>query len=304
MEIIVRKSGKRIDQFIYEKFVEKFSSRNLVSKYIKNKVILVNNKAVKPSYKVREKDIILIPDQLPIEQNAIVPVHIDLDIVYEDNDILVINKKPGIVVHPGVSHRNDTIVNALIERYGEKLSVIGGRERPGIVHRLDKDTSGLLIIALSEKAYYKLIEMQKDKKIKKIYYGIVYGEIKETSGRIEYPIGRSISDRKIFSTNGINSKASITEFEVIKENCGYSLVKFHLITGRTHQIRVHMKAIGHPIVGDIQYTKKGRNIEYCGKNISLSYHLLCAKELEFLHPITGKELKFKLPLPGEFFILP
>ena len=302
MKVIIKESDIRLDQYIYEKFPQLFPSRSLVSKYIKDKIILINDKPVKPSYKIKINDTLYIPDKLPRENNVLKATPMDLNIVYEDKDILIINKKAGQIVHPGISHKDDTIVNALIERYGNKLPTIGGRERPGIVHRLDKDTSGLLIVALTEKAYYKLIEMQREKLIKKIYWGIVFGEIKEDSGRIEYPIGRSISNRKLFSVNGINPKPSITEFEIIKRKCGYSLMRFHLITGRTHQIRVHMKSIGHPIVGDLQYTKRGRKIDFCGNIKELTSHMLCAKKLELKHPVSGKELKFEIPLPQDFFM--
>ena len=209
MEIGIVEIGKRIDQFISELLTHHFPSRSLVSKYIKDGIILINGKKVKPSHKVKYGDIVFIPDELPVEENIIKPRQMDLDIVYEDADILLINKKAGQIVHPGISHKDDTIVNALIYKYGDKISSIGGRERPGIVHRLDKDTSGLLIIALSEKAYYRLIEMQRSKEIKKVYYGIVFGKIKEGSGRIEYPIGRSTSNRKLFSINGINPKPTV-----------------------------------------------------------------------------------------------
>lgn len=295
MEIKSKESGHRLDQYLFQFLKEKISSRSLLSKYIKKGIITVNGKKVKPSYSVKIGDLITLPDEFPVEENILKPIDMELEIVYEDEDILIINKKPGQIVHPGVKHKNDTIVNALIKRYGDSLPVISGRERPGIIHRLDKDTSGLLIIALTERAYYKLIEMQKKKEIEKYYWGVVYGNVKTENGRIEIPIGRSFKDRKLFAPNGINAKDAITEFKVIQRKCDYSLLEFKLITGRTHQIRVHMKAIGYPIVGDIQYTKRGREIVVCGKKYVLNCHILMAKRLIFNHPISNEKMEIEIP---------
>jgi 23S rRNA pseudouridine1911/1915/1917 synthase len=294
MIIKVESEKGRIDKFLFEVLEKQFYSRTGIQRLIKDGKILVNDKKVKPSHHLKINDLIFIPDRIETEPSDLEAREIPLDIVYEDRDILIINKTAGQIVHPGIGHTKDTIANGLKAIYGDALPDIGGKERPGIIHRLDKDTIGLLIIALTQEAYYKLIQMQKKRSIEKYYLGICWGEMKADEGEIKIAIGRSLRDRKLFAPNGINPREAITKFWVLKRQKRFSLIKFQLVTGRTHQIRVHMKAIGHPIVGDIQYSNKGRKIKISDSEIVLNHHLLCAQKLVFCHPITNKELVIEL----------
>ncbi len=296
MLIKAEADADRIDNFIFGILGEKFHSRANIQRMIKKGEITLNGAAVKPSSKIRAGDEIFVPEESEPESCGLEPAEMELDIVYEDGDILIINKAPGQIVHPGISHKNDTIANALIKRYRD-LPVIGGTERPGIVHRLDKDTSGLLMIALNEKAYYALIAAQKKREIEKTYWGIVHGEPKNREALIDIPIGRSPSNRKLFKVGGVAPKEAKTEFRMLRTKGGLSLVEFRLITGRTHQIRVHMRSIGHPIVGDLDYGRKDRHIVFEGKEYGFTGHLLCAKKLQFKHPTKGTDIKIEIDPP-------
>ena len=264
-------------------------TRNKIQKLIDNENILVNNKKVKNSYKVSEGDEITIIDEE--EEINIKAENIPIDIVYEDDDVLVVNKPSGMVVHPAPGNYSGTLVNALMFK-SKKLSTLNGEFRPGIVHRIDKDTSGLLIVAKNDKAHAILSDELKDKRIKRKYIALVDGIINHDTGTIDAPIGRDSNDRKKMAVTSINSKDAITHFTVIDRLNKATLLECILETGRTHQIRVHMKYINHPIVNDPVYNK----------NIYGSFgQMLHAKEIEFIHPSTKEKMKFTCDAPKEFY---
>ena len=276
----------RLDKYLSEN--TEFT-RNKIQKLIDNENILVNNKKVKNSYKVSKGDEITIIDE--DEEINIQAENIPLDIVYEDDDILVINKPSGMVVHPAPGNYSGTLVNALMYKV-KNLSTLNGEFRPGIVHRIDKDTSGLLIVAKNDKAHAILSEELKEKKIKRKYIALVDGIINHDTGTIDAPIGRDDKDRKKMAVTNINSKNAITHFTVIDRLKNATLLECILDTGRTHQIRVHMKYINHPIVNDTVYNK----------NIYGDFgQMLHAKEIEFIHPKTNKVMKFTCDAPKEFY---
>nr|WP_156299098.1 RluA family pseudouridine synthase [Streptobacillus canis] len=268
-------SLERIDVYL-SKILDETRSR--IQDLIKSENILVNDKKTKASYKVSQGDKITV-DIPELKEVDIKPQDINIDIVYEDEYLAIINKYAGMVVHPSKGHEENTLVNAVMYKIKD-LSGINGDLRPGIVHRLDKNTSGLIIIAKDDKTHFKLTEMFKNKEIKKIYYAIVKGNIKKKTGRIETMIGRNPNDRKKMAVVD-NGKIAITNYEVIDNNENFSLVKVGLETGRTHQIRVHLSHFFFPILGDDVY---GRKDEY-------DRQMLHAYYLEFIHPITGKEIK-------------
>ena len=239
----------RIDKIVAIK--EPNLSREAIQRMIKSGEILVNGKTVKPSYKTTIQDLITI-DEKPVQDADLKPQDIPLDVIYEDDDILIINKEKGIVVHPGNGNPDGTIANAVMARCKESLSGIGGKIRPGIVHRIDKDTSGLIIIAKNDKAHINLSEQIQSRKVKKTYIALVRGNIKENEATINMPIGRSTKDRKKMAVTK-TGKEAITHFKVLKRFGDYTLIEVNIETGRTHQIRVHMSEIGYPIVGDIVY---------------------------------------------------
>ena len=264
-------------------------SRTLISKMIDNRYILVNDKPTKNNYKVKENDIIKIDESFKEETN-IEPEEMKLNIVYEDNDIIIVNKPSGMVVHPGNGNYSGTLVNGLMY-YTNSLSDINGEVRPGIVHRIDKDTSGLIIIAKNNKTHEILSDYFKNKTITRTYIALVKGEINTNSGTIDAPIGRSDKDRKKMSVTSKNSKNAITHFTVLKRYKGYTLIKCKLDTGRTHQIRVHMNYIGHPVYNDPVYTN-----DKC----SDFGQFLHSYSMEFIHPITKEKMYFECPLPEYF----
>ena len=264
-------------------------TRNKIQKLMDNDDILVNGNKVKNSYKVSEGDEITIIDE--DEEINIKAENIPLDIVYEDDDVIVVNKPSGMVVHPAPGNYSGTLVNALMYK-SKNLSTLNGEFRPGIVHRIDKDTSGLLIVAKNDKAHAYLSDELKDKKIKRKYIALVDGIINHDTGTIDAPIGRDINDRKKMAVTNINSKEAITHFTVIDRLNKATLLECILDTGRTHQIRVHMKYINHPIINDPVYNK----------NIYGDFgQMLHAKEIEFIHPTTKKEMKFTCDAPQEFY---
>ena len=281
--------GKRLDMYISSKDEE--LTRTSAQRLIEQGDILVNNKKVKVAYKVSEGDIIAVEKQMP-KEIEIKAQNIPVDIVYEDDDIIVVNKPKGMVVHPGNGNPDGTLVNAIMAHCEDSLSGIGGEIRPGIVHRIDKDTSGLLVIAKNDKAHINLSEQIKNRQVNKIYVALVKGIISENEATINMPIGRSKKDRKKMAVDK-NGKEAVTHFKVIKRYNKYTYIKVKIDTGRTHQIRVHMSNIGYPIVGDIVYSN--------GKNdFGIEGQMLHAKELEFKHPITGKLMHFEAPLPKYF----
>ncbi len=290
-KIIVNETneGERIDSYIAS--VDNELSRMTVKKLIEDGNVLVNGKATKTSYKVKNDDVIEyeVPTAKPVD---IVAQDIPLDVIYEDNDIIVVNKQKGLVVHPANGNWDGTLVNAIMNRCKDTLSGIGGEIRPGIVHRLDKDTSGLLIIAKNDAAHINLSEQIKNREVKKIYYALVRGVVPENDATINMPIARSTKDRKKMAVDK-DGKEAVTHFKVIKRYKKYTLLEVKIDTGRTHQIRVHLSQIGYPVVGDEVYSN--------GKNeFNVHGQLLHAKSLDFKHPATGKHMHLEAELPQEF----
>lgn len=280
---------KRIDVFVSQ---NTDFSRNSVQILLEEEKITVNDKKVSKSYKMKVGDCLAII----IEQAkdvGIIAEDIPLDIYYEDDDLLVVNKPKGMVVHPANGNENGTLVNALMYHCRDSLSGINGEIRPGIVHRIDKDTSGLLVVAKNDIAHEHLAQQFKEHSINRIYYAIVYGNIKNDSGDIEAPIGRHKTDRKKFCITQTNSKYAFTHYDVIDKLKGFTLIKCKLKTGRTHQIRVHMQSIGHPLAGDPVYGPKNCITELKGQ-------ALHAGVLGFIHPSTGEYIEFSSPWPSEF----
>ena len=292
MKIIINEEqqGKRVDGVISEYATE--LSRNTVQRLIEEEQIKVNGNKIKPSYKTNLNDIIdiNIPKAKEIDLK---PQNIPLEILYEDNDIIVVNKPKGMVVHPANGNPDGTLVNAIMAKCKDSLSGIGGEIRPGIVHRLDKDTSGAIIVAKNDKAHIKLSDDLKNHKIQKTYIALVRGIIKENEATINMPIGRSKQDRKKMAVDK-NGKEAITHFKVLKRyNEKYTLLEINIETGRTHQIRVHLSHIGYPIIGDDTYSN--------GKNEwGITGQCLHAKSLKFKHPITGREMLIEAELPEYF----
>ena len=279
--LIEENINKRIDAYLSEILKE---SRTKIQELIKSENIKVNSMKTKASYKLEKGDevYINIPDAKQVD---IIAQDIDIEIVYEDKYLLIVNKKAGMVVHPSKGHEQNTLVNALLYKVGD-LSGLNGEIRPGIVHRLDKDTSGLIIIAKDDKTHNLLTEMFKNKEIKKIYYAIVKGSMNKQSGTLISNIGRDEKDRKKMSVKKDGGKEAITNFDIVDKNEKYSLVRLNLKTGRTHQIRVHLSHFFFPIIGDSVY---GRKDEF-------PRQMLHAYELSFIHPITKKSIN----VIGEF----
>ncbi len=266
-------------------------SRTMIQKLLDEDKILVNNKKEKASYKTKAGDMIYVEEIIPKEVE-LKAQDIPIDIIYEDDDIIVVNKPKGMVVHPANGNPDGTLVNAIMNICKDSLSGIGGEIRPGIVHRLDKDTSGLLIVAKNDKAHINLSEQIKNREVIKKYVALVRGVIKEKSATIDMPIARSDKDRKKMAVRK-DGKNAVTHFDVIKRYNGFTLLDIKIDTGRTHQIRVHMAEIGYPVVGDIVYSN--------GKNpFGVVGQMLHAKSLEFKHPITGENIKLEAPLPKYF----
>ena len=266
-------------------------SRSMIQKMLDDGKILVNEKQEKASYKTKIGDKIFI-EEVIAKEIELKAQDIPIEVIYEDSDIIVVNKPKGIVVHPANGNPDGTLVNAIMNICKDSLSGIGGKIRPGIVHRIDKDTSGLLIIAKNDKAHINLSEQIKNRKITKKYVALVRGVIKENNATIDMPIGRSDKDRKKMGVKK-DGKNAVTHFDVIKRYNGYTYLDIKIDTGRTHQIRVHLSEIGYPIVGDGVYSN--------GKNpFGVEGQMLHAKSLEFKHPITGEVLKLEAPLPEYF----
>ena len=289
-ELIVDQENKeRIDKYIAKCVPD--LSRMMIQKLIEENQILVNRNPVKTSYAIQKGDsiTITIPEA---KETTLKPQDIPLDIVYEDNDILVVNKAKGMVVHPAAGNPEGTLVNAVMAHCKGNLSGIGGELRPGIVHRLDKDTSGLLIVAKNDKAHIQMSKQIQNREVKKIYIALVRGVIPENEATINMPIGRSMQDRKKMAVTK-KGKEAITHFQVLERFDKYTLLKVKIDTGRTHQIRVHMAEIGHPVVGDMLYSN--------GKNeFGVEGQMLHATSLDFKHPITQKPLHLEAPLPQYF----
>ena len=279
----------RLDKVIT--ILEQELSRSMIQKMLDDGKILVNRKQEKASYKTKSNDIIEV-EEIVVKEIELKAQDIPVEVIYEDSDIIVVNKPKGMVVHPANGNPDGTLVNAIMNICKDSLSGIGGEIRPGIVHRIDKDTSGLLIIAKNDKAHINLSEQIKNREITKKYVALVRGVIKEKQATIDMPIGRSDKDRKKMAVRK-DGKNAVTHFDIIERYNGYTYLDIKIDTGRTHQIRVHMAEIGYPIVGDIVYSN--------GKNpFGVEGQMLHAKSLEFKHPITGETLKLEAPLPKYF----
>lgn len=281
--------GIRLDKAISMK--DKELSRVAVQRLIDEENILVNGKKTKSSYKLNLDDIVTIIKK-EAKETEIKPQDIPLDIVYEDNDILVVNKQKGLVVHPGNGNPDGTLVNAIMNHCKESLSGIGGEIRPGIVHRLDKDTSGILIIAKNDKAHINISEQIKNHEVKKTYIALVRGIVRENMATIDMPIARSNKDRTKMAVSK-NGKNAITHIKVLERFKGFTLLEVNIETGRTHQIRVHLSEIGYPIVGDYVYSNGKNQFNVVGQ-------MLHSMRIEFKHPVTNKQMKLEAELPEYF----
>ncbi|WP_130860043.1 RluA family pseudouridine synthase [Gracilibacillus phocaeensis] len=289
-EYIVKKQeeGVRLDKGLAD--WNDAYSRSQIKNWFDQQLVTVNGKVVKPNYKCQENDHIEwhIPEPEPLQIEA---KNIPISIVFEDKDLLVVNKPSGMVVHPSAGHYDDTLVNALLY-HCDDLSGINGIKRPGIVHRIDKDTSGLLIVAKHDQAHERLADQLNERKIKREYKAIVHGDIPHDYGTVDAPIGRSEKNRQLMDVVE-NGKPAVTHFEVMERLPGpYTLITCKLETGRTHQIRVHMRYIGFPILGDPKYGQR--------KTMDVNGQALHAFYLRFTHPMTGEDLEFEAPLPEKF----
>jgi 23S rRNA pseudouridine1911/1915/1917 synthase len=280
----VEAAGQRLDQFLHEQLPE--HSRT----FLRNLAPTVNGRPAKPSYRVRVGDIVAveIPPPRPLDTQ---PEEIALEVLYEDDDLIVINKPAGMVVHPAAGNFAGTLVNALLHHCRGQLAGIGGVERPGIVHRLDKGTSGCIVVAKTDVAHQSIVGQFKARRVKKIYRAVCAGRLARLTGKIETVIGRSERDRKKMSATAKRGRPSLTEYRVLKQHVDCALVELTLHTGRTHQIRVHMAHIGHPLVGDATYGKV---------KIPVERPLLHSYTLGFTHPRTGQTMEFTAPLPDDF----
>ncbi|TNF56180.1 RluA family pseudouridine synthase [bacterium] len=286
-------SDQRLDIFVSSK---SGMSRAYVQKLIKQGFVLVNTDREKPNYKTREGDSVeLSVPHMP--GKTLVPEDIPLDVIWEDDAIIIINKPPHMVVHPGAGNRSGTLVNALLARC-ERLASLGSPLRPGVVHRLDKDTSGIIVLAKNDAAYRNLQNQFKKREVEKEYLALLYGKLKKDCGEITEAIGRASSDRKKMSTRTKKGREAITRYEVIKRFKPAALVKVRIITGRTHQVRVHFAALGHPVLGDKVYGKK-TSLKISHKTIIFPRQMLHAQRIKFLHPVTKKPAEFISPVPED-----
>ncbi len=284
MNIEVEKNDVRVDQYLSEALD---LSRSKVQKLIKEEKVFVNHKGVKANYLLKEGDFIFVDDQLQYEI-TIEAEDISLDILYEDDYLLIVNKASGMVVHPAPGHYKGTLVNALLYHLKKEATT---NLRPGIVHRLDKDTSGVMVVAKDEKCHELLSEMIKKKQVERKYVAIVDGVIFNDSGEIQVPIGRDVSNRQKMAATDINSKDAITHFKVLKRFSNHTFIECLLDTGRTHQIRVHMAYIGYPVMNDPLYNKK---------NATSFGQMLHSKSISFTHPITYQKIHYEVEPPKEF----
>ena len=290
MELRAEAAGQRLDVFLSEAVPE--LTRSAAQRLLAQGLVTRGGAPVKKNEKTAPGAVyeVIIP---AVQETELRPQDIPLDVVYEDADVLVVNKPKGLVVHPAAGHEDGTLVNALLHHCGDSLSGINGEKRPGIVHRIDMDTSGLLIVAKNDFAHQRLSDQLKDHTLRRTYECIVRGGFREDSGTVDAPIGRDPRDRKRMAVTEKNSRPAVTHWEVIERYGQYTHLRCRLETGRTHQIRVHMAYINHPIAGDPLYGVKK-------PELGLTSQCLHAKELTFLHPRTGEEITVSCPLPEEF----
>ncbi len=292
-------AGERLDNFILRALSDMAEetgraalSRSAVQKIIENGGVYIDGVPAAKNRRTRAGEEIRVTLPAPVELDVL-PQDIPLDIVYEDDDLLVVNKPKGMVVHPAPGNPDGTLVNALLWHCRDSLSGINGVMRPGIVHRIDKDTSGLLLVAKNDQAHLSLSEQIASHSACRVYNAVVHGVVKEDSGTIDQPIGRSEKDRKKYCVTDRNAKRAVTHYEVLRRFDKYTLLRLALETGRTHQIRVHMAHAGHPVAGDLIYGFKNEPKHLCGQ-------CLHAAEIEFVHPRTGERMRFTSPLPDYF----
>lgn len=286
----IEKGGERIDKYLSEQLED--MTRSHIQKLIKENMVRVNGMAVKSNFKLSASDQIEV--EIPeLKEPDILPENIPLDILYEDQDILVVNKPKGMVVHPAPGHYTGTLVNAIMYHCKDNLSGINGVMRPGIVHRIDMDTTGSLLICKNDRAHQALAEQLKEHSITRKYHAIVHGRLKEDEGTIDKPIGRHPIDRKKMSVHCTNGREAITHYRVLKRFQQFTYIECQLETGRTHQIRVHMSSIGHPILGDQIYGPAKCPYKLQGQTLH-------AKVLGIIHPTTGEYMEFDAPLPDYF----
>ncbi|GFI42447.1 ribosomal large subunit pseudouridine synthase D [Lachnospiraceae bacterium] len=289
--IVESQEGERIDRYLAETMPD--CSRAYIQKLIKTQNVLVNQEPVKASYKllIGDRLEIILPE---VREPDIVAEDIPLDILYEDSDIIIVNKPKQMVVHPAPGHLSGTLVNALMYHCRQELSGINGMMRPGIVHRIDMDTTGSLVVCKNDKAHQSLAEQLKEHSMKRVYVAVVHGNIKEEEGTVDAPIGRHPTERKRMSTHAKNGRHAVTHYKVLERFGEYTLIQCKLETGRTHQIRVHMASIGHPLLGDVVYGPRKCPFP---KLLGQTLH---AKTLGFIHPKTGEYLEVEAPLPEYF----
>lgn len=281
----------RVDKFLSEEMEE--HSRSFLQKLIKEGLVCVNDRPVKANYKLSPGETVYVQVREP-EEVSIEPQEMDLDILYEDDDVLVVNKPKGMVVHPAAGHYRDTLVNGIMFHCRDSLSGINGSLRPGIVHRIDKDTTGALIVCKNDLAHNSIAAQLKEHSITRRYRAIVFGVLKEEEGTVDAPIGRHPTERKKMAVNERNGKHAVTHYRVLERFKGFTYIECRLETGRTHQIRVHMSSIGHPLLGDLVYGPAKQ--PYSG----LEGQTLHARILGFIHPSSGKHMEFEAPLPEYF----
>lgn len=291
-EVMGEQEGERLDKYLSVIYPE--LSRSFFQKIIKDQGILVNDVPEKANYRIKSDDVVRVnfPDAV---QTAIEPENIPLDILYEDPDVLIVNKPKGMVVHPSAGHYTGTLVNAVMYHCADSLSGINGEIRPGIVHRIDMDTTGSLIVCKNDDSHVKIAEQIKAHSVNRIYEGIVCGVVKDDAGTVSGAIGRHPTDRKKMAINEKNGKSAVTHYKVLKRFDKYTYMQFKLETGRTHQIRVHMASIGHPLLGDAVYGTAKSAFKH------LQGQTLHAKTIGFIHPSTGEYLEVSAPLP-EYFV--
>lgn len=285
----------RLDQFVFQR--EGITlSRSQIRKLILEAAITVNGRPAKPGYAVKPSDVVRVVVPEP-RSSELVAEAIPLEILFEDEQVLVVNKPAGMVVHPAPGHADGTLVHALLHHCGD-LSGIGGVQRPGIVHRLDRDTSGLLVVAKTDAAHQHLSAQLRRREVTRRYYAVVHGRFSALSGQIDAPIGRHRADRKKMAVvSPERGREALTLYQVLEQYAAHTLVKLHLHTGRTHQIRVHLKHIHHPVVGDPVYGLPS------GKNLGMTRQALHAKCLRFLHPVTEDPMEFECDLPQDMDVL-
>ena len=288
--LLCQTSGVRLDKYMADAQIG--LSRSAAVALIESGAVVVNGKPANKKLKLSAGDsiVVRIPDPVPYEAKA---ENIPLDIIYEDSELLVVNKKKGMVVHPAAGNYDGTLVNALLYHCGDSLSGINGVLRPGIVHRIDKDTSGLLIVAKSDSSHSFLAEQIKEHSFTREYEAVVFGNLKEDEGTVDAPIGRNPNDRKKMCITEKNSKRAVTHYKVLERYKGYTHIRCRLETGRTHQIRVHMASLGHPVAGDLVYGVKNEKVDFIGQ-------CLHAKKIGFVHPKTHEYMEFDSQPPDYF----